>query len=57
MVLRFTVYGEQKSLFHEENGGMDAWLSPSALVDSDDPLLVEEAERLTADGGTAVERA
>ncbi|MFN2298220.1 MAG: transglutaminase-like domain-containing protein [Anaerolineales bacterium] len=57
VVLRFTVYGEQKGLYHEENGGMDAWLSPSALVDSDDPILIEEAERLTAGGGTAVERA
>lgn len=57
VTLRFTVYGEQKGLYHEENGEVDKWLNPSALVDSDDPVLVEAAEGLTAEGGRAAERA
>ncbi len=57
VVLRFTINSKQKGLYHEESENIEKWLRPSALVDSDNPVLVEEAQRLTLNGGTAVEKA
>jgi hypothetical protein len=57
VVLRFTIDSEQKGLYHEESDEIEEWLRPSALVDSDDPGLVEEANQLTVNGGTALEKA
>jgi hypothetical protein len=57
VVVRFTINSEQKGLYREESENTEKWLRPSALVDSDNPVLVEEAKRLTVNGGTAVEKA
>jgi hypothetical protein len=57
VVLRFTINSEQKGLYHEESEKIEKWLRPSTLVDSDNPVLVEEAKKLTANGGTAIEKA
>jgi hypothetical protein len=57
VVLRFTINSEQKGLYREEGETTEKWLTPSTLVDSDNPVLVEEAKQLTANGGTASEKA
>jgi hypothetical protein len=55
VVLRFTINSEQKGLYREEGERAEEWLRSSALVDSDNPALVEEANQLSVDGGTAAE--
>ena len=57
VVLRFTINSKQKGLYHEESEDIEKWLSPSPLIDSDNSVLVEEAKQLTANGGTASEKA
>jgi hypothetical protein len=57
VVLRFTINSEQKGLYREESENIEKWLRPSTLVDSDNPVLVEEANRLTVESGTAAEKA
>jgi hypothetical protein len=57
VALRFTINSEQKGLYREEGENSEKWLRPSALVDSGNPALAEEAEQLTVDGGPAIEKA
>jgi hypothetical protein len=57
VLLRITINAEQPGLYREESEDVERWLSPSKLIDSDNPALIAEAERLAADGGTAVEKA
>jgi hypothetical protein len=57
VVLRFAINSGQKGLYREESGNIEKWLKPSALVDSDNPALIEKAKQLTMNGGTAEEKA
>jgi hypothetical protein len=57
VALRFTINSGQKGLYREEGEDREKWLRPSELIDSDTPALMAEAERLTVNGGTAVEKA
>jgi hypothetical protein len=57
VVLRFTIHSEQKGLYREESENIEKWLRSSTLIDSDNPVLAEEAKQLTGNGGSAVEKA
>jgi hypothetical protein len=57
VALRFSIRRESKGLFRAEGENREKWLAPSALIDSDNPALIREAQRLAGDGGTAEERA
>jgi hypothetical protein len=57
VAVRFSIHSGGQELYREEDGNREEWLRPSALIDSDDPALAEEAARLEEDGGTAVEKA
>lgn len=55
--LQITIAREQPGLYHEESDDLDKWLRPSELIDSDNPVLIAEAEKLTADSDSAIEKA
>jgi hypothetical protein len=57
VLLQITIEHEQPGLYREESENLERWLSPSELIDSDDPTLIAEAEKLAVDSGTAVEKA
>lgn len=57
VVLRFTINSERKGLYHENSKNIERWLSPSTLIDSDNPALTEEAKQLTVNDSTAIEKA
>lgn len=57
VVLRFTINSEQKGLYHENSEDIEKWLSPSTLIDSDNPALTEEAKQLTVNDSSAIEKA
>jgi transglutaminase-like putative cysteine protease len=57
VLLQITIEDEQPGLYREESEDLERWLSPSELIDSDNPALIAEAEELAVDAGTAVEKA
>jgi len=57
VLLQITVEEERAGLYREESEDLQRWLSPSALIDSDNPALIAEAEKLTRDSNGAIEKA
>jgi hypothetical protein len=57
VLLRITIEAEQPGLYHEESEDLQRWLSPSELIDSDNPALIAQAEKLAVDSSSAVEKA
>ena len=57
ILLRITIEDESAALYREESDDLQRWLSPSGLIDSDNPALTAEAEKLTVDSSSAIEKA
>lgn len=57
VLLRITVEDERAELYREQSEDLQRWLSPSELIDSDNPALTAEAEKLTVDSTSAIEKA
>ena len=57
VLLRISIEDEQPGLYREESEDLQRWLSPSELIDSDNPALIAQAERLTVDSDGAIEKA
>lgn len=57
VLLQITVGDEQGKLSREKSENLENWLSPSELIDSDDPNLIAVAEKLTKDVSSAAEKA
>jgi hypothetical protein len=57
ILLRITTEDESAALYREESDDLQRWLSPSGLIDSDNPALTAEAEKLTVDSSSAIEKA
>jgi hypothetical protein len=57
VLLQITIEHEQSGLYHEDNQDLRRWLSPSELIDSDNSVLIAEAEKLTVGSDSAVEKA
>ena len=57
ILLQITVEEERAGLYREESEDLQRWLSPSELVDSDNPVLIAEAEKLTVGSSSAIEKA
>jgi len=57
VTLRITIEAEQPGLYREESQDLQRWLAPSELVDSDNSMLVAQAQKLTANTLSANEKA
>jgi hypothetical protein len=57
VLLHITIKQKQPGLYHEESEDREKWLSPSELIDSDNPALITQAGQLTLDRNTAIEKA
>ena len=57
VLLQITVEDERAGLYREESEDLQRWLSPSELINSDNPALTAEAEKLTVDSNSAIEKA
>ena len=57
VLLRIAVEDERAGLYREQSEDLQRWLSPSELIDSDNPALTAEAEKLTVDSTSAIEKA
>jgi hypothetical protein len=57
VALRFAITNTNKGLYREEGEHTEKWLTPSQLIDSDNPGLVEKANQLTGNFNTYEEKA
>ncbi|MFH2039240.1 MAG: transglutaminase domain-containing protein [Chloroflexota bacterium] len=57
VLLRITIEDEQPDLYHQENQDLQRWLAPSELIDSDNSVLVAQAQKLTENTHSAIEKA
>jgi hypothetical protein len=57
VLLRFDISNEKNGLYREEDNDREKWVKPSALIDSNDPILVEKAKQLSVGADTTIEKA